>query len=117
MAFSLILPHLTPPGAASLSGESAPVAAGPFVASGAAMAHYDDAGSVSAVLPGAGGLPAGELFGDGFAGDYSYETDKLLLLFFMRWGRILASWSSAYAVVDSPDPVFPFERPPKASAV
>ncbi len=116
VAFSLILPHLTPPGAASLSGESAPVAAGHVVASGAAMAHYDDAGSVSAVLPGAGGLPAGELFGDGFAGDYSYETDKLLLLFFMRWANVMASWNSDYVVVESPDPVFSFERPPKSAA-
>ncbi len=76
-----------------------------------------DSGRASVSPSDADGGPVEESFGEGFAGDYSYETDKLLLLFFMRWGRILASWSSAYAVVESPDPVFPFERPPKASAV
>ncbi len=59
------------------------------------------------------GGPIEESFGEGFASDYSYETDKLLLLFFMRWGRVLAVWNSAYAMVDSSGPVFPFERPPK----
>ena len=74
VAFSLILPHLTPPGASSLSGGSAQIAAGSVVASGAATAV--DAESVSVFLPGAGGLPAGESFGDGFAGDYSYTSEE-----------------------------------------
>ncbi len=112
VAFSLVLPHLTPPGATLPSGESTYVAAG-SAASGATMAPAAVAEGLSAFLPGAGDVPGGESFGDAFAGDLSYETDKLLLLFFMRWGRALASWNSVYFAVQSTDPVFPFERPPK----
>ena len=76
-----------------------------------------DSGRASVSPSDAEGGPIEESFGEGFAGDYSYETDKLLLLFFMRWGRVLAVWNSVYAMVDSSGPVFPFERPPKFSAV
>ncbi len=117
VAFSLTLPHLTLPSATSQAGKTASSWRAVDSSVPDVLQMAGDSGRASESLPNAEGGPVEESFGEGFAGDYSYETDKLLLLFFMRWGRILASWSSAYAVVESPDPVFPFERPPKFSAV
>ena len=81
------------------------------------MTLVADAERLSVFVPGSGEVPGGESSGDGYAGDYSYETDKLLLLFSMYWGRAVASWGSVYSVVQSPDPVFSFERPPKPTVV
>ena len=117
VAFSLSLPHLTLPGAASLAGKATSSWSAMDSSVLDVLQTAGDSGRASVSPSDAEGGPIEESFGEGFAGDYSYETDKLLLLFFMRWGRVLAVWNSAYAMVDSSGPVFPFERPPKFSAV
>ncbi len=117
MAFSLSLPHLTLPGATSLAGKATSSWGAMDSSVSDVLQTAGDSGWASVFPSDAEGGPVEESLGEGFAGDYSHETDKLLLLFFVRWGRILASWSSAYAVLESPEPVFPFERPPKSSAV
>lgn len=114
MAFSLILPHLTPPGAMSRSGESVRVVTDSFafvnvtdLAADADRLFVQPSESAEAL--------GGESFGDTYSGDYSHETDKLLMLFSLHWGRVAVSWGSIYSAVLSPDPVFSFERPPKSA--
>jgi hypothetical protein len=47
--------------------------------------------------------------------DHSHEGDKLLPAFALQWTqRAAASWVSTYFVAPTADPVFTFERPPKA---
>lgn len=114
VAFSLVLPHLTPSRATVSAGEYAQV-----VADSSASVNPTDlaaeAESLCAPSLASAGEPEGESFGDAYSGDYSHETDKLLMLFALHWGRAVASWSSIYSVALSPDPVFSFERPPKSA--
>lgn len=48
-----------------------------------------------------------------FSGDYPHEADKILLMSALLWASTTAVWGGFYAGVQPPDPVFPFERPPK----
>lgn len=57
-----------------------------------------------------------ESAGETFSGDYSHDTheaDKILLSFALHWDATAAVWGGVYAVIQPPDPVFSFERPPK----
>ncbi len=114
LALSLVLPHLTPSGARVSSGERAQI-----VAASSAFVNPTDltggAGSLCVPSLAPGGESEGESFGDAYSGDYSHETDKLLMLFALHWGRAVVSWSSVYSAVLTPDPVFSFERPPKSA--
>ena len=58
----------------------------------------------------------GETFGETFTGDYPHEADKMLSLFSLHWDAALVLWDDVYSVVQPPDPVFSFERPPKPLA-
>ncbi len=112
MAFSLILPHLMPPGSTLRSGESVRVVADSFVFVN--VTDLDaDADRLFAPPSESAEALCGESFGDTYSGDYSHETDKLLMLFALHWGRVAVSWGSVYSAALSPDPVFSFERPPK----
>ena len=59
----------------------------------------------------------GETFGENYPGDYPHEVDKILSLFTLHWDAAIVSWADVYFVVQQPDPVFSFERPPKSSTV
>lgn len=116
LALSLLLPHLTHSGARVSSGERAQI-----VAASSTFAFVNptdlnaEAESLLAPSLTSAGEPEVESFGDAYSGDYSHETDKLLMFFALHWGRAVASWSSVYSAVQSSDPVFSFERPPKST--
>ena len=76
-----------------------------------------EAGEFSSDAESGTGAEVAENTVETFSGDYPHEADKILLMFALQWTPATAIWGGFYTDGQPPDPVFPFERPPKPFVV
>ncbi|MDR1936211.1 MAG: hypothetical protein LBS49_11650 [Candidatus Accumulibacter sp.] len=107
VALSLIAPHRISPDSLLLSPQTAQTRV-LAADSGAEDGAFGELESLELLE-----LPAD--YGDAHSSDYPQEMDKILSLFFPHWGTVAVPWDGVYFASLSPDPVFPFDRPPKTA--
>jgi hypothetical protein len=100
IAFSLIAPRHTPPGA-------------PLPERAEAVALAADCGGVEEAAAESGDSHGTAEYGDTHSGDSPHELDKIPSPFSLFWSAAAPPWGGVYLAGTSPDPVFSFDRPPK----